>query len=657
MTPKPFLKEIAGILLEPGKFDILSTCVVFPNKRARLYFSKYIGELTVKPVWAPRYFTISELMEKVSGSFYADRLTLLFELFDAYIKVTGSGESFDTFYPYSETLLADFDEIDKYLVNAHDLFRNLSDLKSLDGRFNYLNDDQLAFIRRFWSTFDPERPSEGQSGFVSLWESLSGIYDEFKDRLKGKNLAYEGMAYRNAVENLDTQQSDFGAGKYLIVGFNALNTCEEKLFRYLKNNNQAEFYWDYDSWYTNNEIHEAGYFIRRNLKNFPQTVSFDHDNLTRSPKNVMFIPVASNSRQTAVLPQVLERMAIREPEAIENTALVLADEGLLIPALYAIPGFIKEVNVTMGYPLAGSAVFSLIDSLYSLNRNSRKGNDGKPRWHFTDVLAVISNPMLKKLYGSRVEALKEAALNRHMMYVGPDDIIQDQREDFVFNNALHEDTCSYLVDVFTGIIRLQASGEEKAGMADPLQVELLFQVYTFLIRLQDVLKGRDIFPGTELIFRLIRNMMRKMHVPFSGEPLAGMQILGLLETRTLDFDNVILLSANEGVLPKPADKPSFIPYSLRAGFGLPTPEHHDAIYAYYFYRLIQRATNIALVYDSSSGGMRTGERSRFLHQLYYEMQLPVTEISIESSISTIPVKSISIEKSGTTKRFAQRIFW
>jgi hypothetical protein len=648
MASIPFLKEIAKIILEPGAYDLSTTCVVFPNKRARLYLSKYIGELTDKPVWAPRYLTINDLMEKISGYLFVDRLTLLFELYDVYYKATKSRESFDDFYPYSETLLADFDEIDKYLVNADDLFANLAGLKSIDGRFNYLTDEQVALIRRFWSTFDPERISEGQQVFISLWQALPVVYHELRSRLQSRQMAYEGMAYRRAIENLEEGDTNHALEfqHYLFVGFNALNTCEEKLFRHLKNANRADFFWDYDTWYTNNDIHEAGFFIRKNLKNFPQKKPVNHENLVNEKDQVLFVPVSSNSAQAGILPHLFNKLDLRTSGELENTALVLADESLLISSLYAIPGHVADVNVTMGYPLAGSAIYNLVDSLYELNRNSRKGESGEIRWYFRDVLAVMGNPMLNSFYTDYIEDVRQRITVNQLVYLGETDILHGRSDDLIFNNHLKADACVFLLEIITGIIRQLPALEEKSGYPEPVQLETLFQVYIFLTRLHDTLALQHFVPGADVLFRLIRKMIRTMRIPFSGEPLTGLQVLGILETRTLDFENIILLSANEGILPKPADSPSFIPVNLRAGFDMPTPEHHDAIYAYYFYRLIQRARKIALVFDSSTGGMRTGERSRFLHQLYYEMRLPITEVAIESSIALLPVKPIIIEKSG-----------
>jgi CRISPR/Cas system-associated exonuclease Cas4 (RecB family) len=648
MEPVPFLKEIASFLLKPDAYHLPDTCLVFPNKRARLYLSRYIGEITDKPVWAPQYLTISELMEKASGYLNADRLTLLFELYKVYNKIAGSQENFDAFYPYSETLLADFDEIDKYRIDADDLFNNLAGLKSLDGRFSYLTDEQIALIRRFWNTFDPESTSADQKTFLSLWKLLPDVYREFKNRLHEQHLAYEGMAYRKAIEHItgSSENNSLECHKYLFIGFNALNACEEKLFRHLKNLGRAEFFWDYDSWYVDDEIHEAGHFMRRNLKSFPQSKSISSTNFLNN-KKIYFVPVSSNAGQAGALPFIFNTLGISAQKDKEHTALVMADENLLIPVLYALPADISEVNVTMGYPLSGSVVFNLVDTLFELGRNSKQGKQGITRWYFKDVLAVLGNPLLKPFYHEWAEKTRQKVIEQNLVFIQVADIFGDQRKDPVFMDLSDgTNACQYLLDIITMIIREMAIKQEDKRSSERLQLEMLFQVYTFLVRLQDLLASQGLIPGNEVLFRLIRKMLRTMRLPFSGEPLAGLQVLGLLETRTLDFDNVILLSANEGIIPKAAESPSFIPHSLRAGFGLPTVEHYDSIAAYYFYRLIQRATKVALVYDSSSGGMRTGERSRFLHQLCYEMPQPPMEITPPTSISLVPVKSIVIQKTG-----------
>lgn len=656
MISLPFLKEIAAILLQPGEYDLSGTCVVFPNKRARLYLSKYMGELTNKPVWAPHYLSINELMESLSGYIYADRLTILFELFEIYKLTTGSAEDFDHFFPYAEPLLADFDEIDKYLVNAADLFSNLAGIKNMEASFSYLTEKQIAAIRQFWSTFDPENTSPGQKTFTALWNLLPDMYSGLRDRLAQKGMAYEGMAYRKVSEDLtgNKQMDGFSCQKYLFVGFNALNKCEENLFRYLKNAGKADFYWDYDSWYTNNDIHEAGLFIRRNLGNFPPARQINHENLTAPEKHIYFLPVPSNTGQAESLPYIFEKLGIQSEADAGHTALVLADENLLIPVLYAIPATVPNLNITMGYPLAGSAVFNLVDSLYELGKNRRIIPDAASGYYFKNVLSVLGNPLLKNIFGSQCERVRQLVVEKNLVYLSKDNILPEGGDDVIFQEEVgKQNAVDYLLHIVEYLLR-RLAGKDNDTETDPVQLEILYQVYTFLTRLKDILAHYTFVPEQETLFRLIRRMLRTLHIPFSGEPLSGLQLLGILETRTLDFDHVIILSMNEGVLPRTTAIPSFIPHNLRFGFGMPTPEHHDAMYAYYFYRLIQRASNVVLVYDSSTGGLRTGERSRFLHQLYYELPVPVTEINPVFSIDPLPVLPIVVEKTDDVARFLEK---
>jgi CRISPR/Cas system-associated exonuclease Cas4 (RecB family) len=648
MPANPFLKDIARILIDPVSYDLATTTVVFPNKRAKLYLSKYLGELTTQPLWAPQYLTITELMEKISGFLFADRLYLLFETYGIFSEISGTTESFDSFYPYIDTLLADFDEIDKYLVNADDLFQNLADLKSLDGRFNYLTEDQIDVIRKFWDNFNPEGKSKGQEAFIALWDAIPKVYSQLRSMLQQKQMAYEGMAYRRAVEVLEENeiQPPLTGRKFVFIGFNALNACEERLFRFLKNQGCADFFWDYDTWYTNSDMHEAGYFMRRNIRNFPQTKQTSSENFIHNEySHVLIVPVASNSGQTDMLPEIFSRFGINNQGDYEKTAVVLADENLLIPTLYALPEPVQDVNITMGYPVAGTEVLNLIDLIYELNKNSKKNREGKIRWYFRDVLAVMEHSLIKQHYSETLEKVRQKVLKKNLVFLSFEEIFDNREQgSLIFTDIFQNEPCRMLLEVITDIIRQLPSDVEEKTNKDPVQTEVLFQVYTFLTRFHEILSSKEFKPGSDVVFRLIRKMLRGIHIPFSGEPLAGLQVLGILETRTIDFSNIILLSANEKILPRPSDIPSFIPYNLRKGFGMPTPEQQDAIYAYYFYRMIQRAKNVALIYDCSTGEMRTGERSRFLHQLVYETRLPVQEIHFASFVDRIPAKPILIEK-------------
>lgn len=636
MVATPFLKEIAGFLLEPGKYDLSQTCVVFPNKRARLYLTRYLGELTPDPVWAPRFQTIHELMESLSGWIYADRLTQLFELFRVYARLAGTTDTFDSFTQYAEPLLADFDEIDKYLVDAHDLFSNLEDLKAMEGRFTYLTEEQLDAIRRFWTTFEPE-PTEGQKSFVSLWNLLGPLYTGFREALAEKGLAYEGMACRKVADQLSASPVGlaFACEKFLFVGFNALNKCEERLFRYLKQSGRAEFFWDYDDWYINSEIHEAGFFIRQNIKAFPQEREVNHNNLLSPGKKIQFLSVPSRTGQAGVLPMVFDLLGMPEQE---HTALVLADENLLIPVMYAIPGSVKDLNITMGYPVAGSSVYTLVDTLITLDRN-RRSTDGNDRYYYRDVLSMLGNTLMKSRFSADYYRVREWVATGQPLYLTASEIFAGS--DRISLPGESDPACAYLLGITEELVRFTMKQE-----GDAVQQEILYQLYLFLTRLNDLIGEQDFSPDRETLFRFVKRMLKTLHIPFSGEPLSGLQLLGILETRTLDFDNVIILSMNEGVMPRTTGMNSFIPHGIRFGFGLPVSGHQDSIYAYYFYRLIQRATNVILVYDNSTGGLQTGERSRFLHQLDYELPLPVVKLQPAFAIERLPVPEIRIEKTG-----------
>lgn len=647
MSYTPFLKEIAAHLLESGRYNLNETCMVFPNKRARIYFSKYLGELTDKPIWAPKYMSVNELMEQLSGLVFADKISLVFELYKMYTEITESKETFDLFYPYSETILADFDEIDKYLIDAADLFQNLTALKTLEGRFNYLSDEQVKAIQRFWNTFDPDNISKGQDTFLSIWKVLPDLYKRLRNSLESKGMAYEGMAYRIVADRIRNYETlpVFHYEKYLFVGFNALNACEEKLFRYLKQQNKAFFHYDYDTYYTNNTIHEAGFFIRQNLRNFPPELNTNNENLLKTGKHITFLPVSSNTGQAKAIPSIIKNLGVAADDHTTHTAIVLPDEGILLPVLYSLPAQIETLNITMGYPAAESAAFSLIDSLYELLRNSRTNQQGDILFYYQDILSLVNNPLLQDIYNEDTTGIRKEIENINLAYISAGQISSAKDGNIIFRNQdITDNTSRYLVTVFEFVIRNTLGNEKAKHPAGALQLEALYQVYTLVTRLHDsiVLTKTELAPAT--FFKLVRKILRNHHIPFSGEPLAGLQVMGILETRTLDFENIIVLSMNEGIMPKVQQLSSFIPYSLRYGFGLPTAEHQDSIYAYYFYRLLQRAENIFLLYNSSSDGLRTGERSRFMHQLRYEFPVDVEEKNFIFNVSGIPVKKIQVAK-------------
>ncbi len=652
MPAIPFLRQLAERLMREPHLQPGDICVVFPGKRARLYLNRHLGEMAAGPLWAPRYYSIGELMEEFSPYLYADRLSLVFGLYTVYTGITGSHESFDRFYPYSEVILADFDEVDKYLVDARQLFTNLSQMKDLDGRFGFLSPEQVQAIRRFWSTFDPERTGAGQEAFLSLWKALPEVYAAFRESLHAKGIAYEGMAYRAVADRVREGRTEgmLRYRKYLFAGLNALSPSEETLLLWMKKEGVAEFYYDYDDWYVGDGEHEAGHFIRRNLKLLPPAADVSHDSL-KEPKDIRFVAVASETGQANLLPTVFSWLGKGDGAYAGRTAVVLADESLLMPVLSALSEEEAPLNVTMGYPVASSAVYSLAGSLHQLVRNRRADEGGVVRFREADLRAVMSNPLIASHFSDSLADIRARLVKGNICWVAKDDLPEGHElVSLIYGvpsphaadaSAFHAGR--YLLDIVDWLVRDAVRGGS-AHPAGSLQLEILYRVLLFLTRLNDLIDTASVRISPDTLFRLVRRMMRTMRIPFSGEPLAGLQVMGLLETRCLDFDNVIMLSMNESVIPGSEAGSSFIPRSLRYGFGMPTAEHHDAVISYTFYRLIQRASKVVLVYNSTASAMQTGERSRLLHQLYYELPVQPLELVPRFTISRLPLGPIRVSK-------------
>jgi len=642
-----FLQDIASQLFSKYKDVLADICIVFPNKRARLYFNKYLSELTDKPLWSPEYYTINELMQHLSGLQVADPLTRIFELYYTFKRVTQSPESFDDFYFYLEILLADFDDIDKNLVEPADIFQNLAKIKNIETYFNYLTDNQIEIIRRFWNTFLPVNISEDQKNFLSLWESMYKIYTAFNDALRNKNLAYEGMAYKEVINKINSDKlNNLNAQKYIFVGFNALNKCERQLFRLLLNAGKAEFYWDYDDYYINNTIHEAGYFLRNNIKEFPAPVnSLKHNNISQQEKKISFISVPSNIGQAKIISRCMEKIGNLQDIDLNKTVIILADENLLLPVLNSIPEEINEINVSMGYPFKETSVYSFIEKLVDTHRNKRINSKGQIQFYYKDVISLLKLPVFIDIMQEEINTLIHKITSQNKVFISIDELrTSDILADIFIDIQEPKDIPSYILRILEVIIGNYKQKKSEVNTEIKVELDFIYNAYIYIQRFKEILQNTTIEFSANTLFKLLINILKRLSIPFSGEPLAGLQIMGILETRTLDFDNVIMLSLNEGIFPKSLNIPSFIPFSLRYGFELPTPEHQDAIYAYYFYRLIQRSKNIFLVYNSRTDGLFTGERSRFMHQIFYESVFKVNEESFTYDISPVTKKSIAARK-------------
>lgn len=635
-----FLQEVARDVYQKYGASVSDVTLVFPNRRSGLFFRKYLAEMINNPVWSPEITTISDLMQQISGIQKADPLSLVFDLYEIFKKEKKTPETFDEFYLWGEMLLKDFDDIDKYLADASDVFRNLSELKSIEDHFSYLTEEQIAAIRQFWDTLVMPSYSPEQQDFVSVWRILNQVYRKLNDSLTDEGLGYEGAIYRRAVEKIQTASVDFQS-PYVFVGFNALTPAERKLFKHLKQLKLASFYWDYDEFYMK-PGHEAGYFIRRNIKEFPGE-ELDFKPAFNYEEPVQFIDASYDTAEAKVLDHLLssEKDERKEPN---KQAVILPEERLLLPALSALPDEMKEVNITMGYPVSVTPTFSFLQTLLSLQDNARS-RDGKISFYYKDVMAVLNHQYLSVVKDEKVEEVIKEIRTRNKIYIPEDELKISPllKGIFIYVEESHS-VSDYLLENYYNFYRQLKQLVDEEDQPLQLELESIYQVYLSVKRMKEIFSVRSTRVKRETYWRILERILGNQTISFRGEPLAGLQIMGLLETRALDFEELVILSMNEGVFPKKDHANSFIPYNLRKGFGLPTFEYNDAIYAYYFYRLLQRAKKVKLVYNSTASGTQTGEMSRFLYQIKYGNSIPVEERTMISDIKVPGNKPVKVAK-------------
>ena len=618
-----FLHHVAASLLQRYGNDMSRLTVVFPGKRAGLFLDQALADLSPIPVWSPQYITISELFEQASPYATTDSIEGVARLYASYCRCMEDPWPLDRFYSWGEILLSDFDDIDKHLVNPHQLFTNIADIRELDD-ISYLTDEQQAALRQFFANFSIEAATELKQQFLRLWSHMADIYDDLQQQMHLAGVMYEGALQRDVIARLrqadaaDEPFSGLDDGRtFAIVGFNVLSRVEEALFDRLQRRGQAHFYWDYDSLYVSaSKGHEAGFFVQHNLQRYGNELAPDcFDNLS-TPPAITIIAASSENAQARYIPTWLADTKATSPHDAprENeSAIVLANEQLLQPVLHSIPvgdeaTAPRAVNITMGYPLSATPVYSLVDSLLALQTDGY--DTRRQRFRIAYVRTMRRHPFTRYL--------PDATL-----------FVPTFQADSPDGTEATLRLLDYLLGVLTAIPR----SADAAQHLDTLNVEAVFQAYTAIVRLRDLVatpvtaegSASSLLPvGPLLMRRLVRAVLQSRSIPFHGEPATGLQVMGVLETRALDFRHVLLLSAGEGFLPRTGADSSLIPYNLREAFGLTTLRHKVAVYAYYFYRLLQRAETVTILYNESNIGLRQNEMSRFIRQLMAETDFPLT---------------------------------
>lgn len=638
---KTFLEYVAEDLLKKYGTDLSRITLVFPNKRASLFLNEHLARMADGPLWSPVYTTISQLFRDRSEWVVADNIKLVCDLYRIYVQCTGTTETLDHFYGWGMLMLSDFDDIDKNLADATDVFRNLSNIHELDD-VSYLSQEQREVLKRFFSNFSDDYNTELKNRFLQLWQNFGNIYNSFNAHLQEEGLAYEGALYREVVNN---DLATYDADTYIFVGFNMLQKVEQKLFTLLAKAGKAKFYWDFDRYYMEGANNEAGYYIRQYLETFPNEL-FNRDdeiyNNFRTEKELRFISASTETIQGRFVGHWLQNEDF--VRAGRKTAVVLCDENLLQTVVHSLPSEVENVNITTGFPLAQSPVSSFVNAL--INLQTIGYTKSAERYRLQYVRAVLRHPYSLFLSDNCTEQLR-ALEEHHTYYPSRQEMAVDKGLTLIFAN-LEEgvaDVQTYHAKLVDWILSmLKTVGKRTQETDDHLMKEAIYRMYTLFNRLHELIVSGDLSVDLITLLRLITQLVQSTSIPFHGEPAIGLQVMGVLETRNIDFDNVLLLSCNEGNMPKGVNDASFIPYAIRKAHSLTTIDHKVAIYSYYFHRLLQRAQNITILYNNATEDGHTGEMSRFMLQMLVESGHKIERLSLQAGQMPNVLQPHAVEK-------------
>lgn len=636
---KSFLTYVAQDIIQKYGNNLSDIAIVFPNKRASLFLNEQLARLVSHPLWSPTYITISDLFRQHTTLKVGDPIKLVCDLHKSFVECTGIEETLDHFYGWGQLLIADFDDVDKNMASARQLFANLSDIHELDD-VSYLTEEQKEIIKKFFSNFSDDHNTELKKRFLQLWSHFYDIYTNFNQRLEAQNLAYEGALYRRVVED---ESLEFRHKKYLFVGFNMMQCVEQKLCSRLQKEGKAAFYWDFDKYYMK-DGNEAGYYIRQLMSTFGNELDYLSDtelyDSFDSTKDITYISAPTDNIQARYIHSWL--MQNERYKQGRSTAIVLADESLLPTVIHSLPEEVESVNITLGYPLQQTPFYSLIQTLTDLQTLGYDKDRDCYRLRYVNY--VLRHPYAQYISSAYAELMGELHdkkiffLSRKWLCQKEDEGLEILFQEMSSGENFNLSLVQYLLDVLKNI------GTQARTLDDPLFQESLFRTYTLVNRLHELIQSGDLIVDIITLQHLLLQLMQTTTIPFHGEPAEGIQIMGVLETRNLDFDHIIVLSASEGNLPKGVNDSSFIPYSLRKAYGLTTVDNKVAIFSYYFHRMLQRSADITLTYNNSTEDGHTGEMSRFMLQLLVESKHQVKTAALSSGQVPLPPDQKKIEK-------------
>ena len=697
---KTFLEYVAEDIISKYGTDLSRIAVVFPNKRAALFLNEHLARIAGQPVWSPAYITISDLFRQHTDLKTADPIKLICDIHKSFTKCTGIDETLDHFYGWGQLLLADFDDIDKNMADADSIFCNLKDIHELDD-ISYLDDEQKEMLARFFANFSDDIDSELKKRFLSLWSHFGDIYHDYNRRLTEQGIGYEGAIYRKVASE---QTLHLKYDKYLFVGFNLLQKVERVLFSRLMKEGKAKFYWDFDEYYMPSPSHHlttspshhlttspsqqlsggalvssaptnlntspsqhlsGGALVSSaptnlntspsqhlNLSDFPNELDNTDPDIyanMRRPKRIRFISSPTENAQARFASNWL--LENDRYKAGRKTAVVMCDESILLPLMHSLPPEADKVNITSGFPLAMTPVASLVMLLFDLYTLGlrKKGTAFNPHY----LKKLMAHPYAHHLQEVHLKGV-------HLSQVHQEEQVHQPNSKFDNSSSAQPTIQNSKLKTQNSILHHIATLIKQVGIAtkpegDPLTQESVFRMYTILNRLATLADSGDLLVDNTTLRRLVSQLVSTSSIPFHGEPVVGVQIMGVLETRNIDFDHLLLLSCNEGNMPKGINDSSFIPYTIRKAHHLTTIDNKVALYSYYFHRLLQRAGDITIAYNNSTDNGHTGEMSRFMLQLLVESGQKIDHYSLTAKNHPTPLMPKPIQKDETTLSKLQQI--
>ena len=631
---RSFLKTTAEKIL--ADYQVLDQLVlVLPNRRAGLFLAKHLGTLITEPQWMPQIRTIEDVFYGLAGQKPTDQLTLIFELYKVYSSLNTSPEPFDRFYYWGEMILKDFNDLDNFMVDAARLYHQLEEVKEFENDLTYMTEGQVQLIQQFWKSFEVKDKVQ-QDKFLRFWKQLRPLYEKFHSALLVSGYSYSGMLYRRVSERLNDIAKP--ESKYVFIGFNAFSTTEEKLIKHYIAEFGADIIWDVDAYYLEDARQEAGLFFRQYRKDkvFGPTFSKSLEKRVTEKKGVIKVhAVPLKITQANLVGKLVE--AVGDDEALEETVIILPEEQLLFPVLHALPPTVDKINVTMGYPVKNAPAYGFLESLLELQQYLSL-KEGKVVFYHKAVRGILSSNYFRSWNNDFVSSQLRHIEETNQVYVSAESLaVGGELARLVFDKVEVDGLFTYLKEVIKALANHLDLPE--------LQQSYLYQCYKQLTRLDELFRKEDgLSIGLDFYMRLFKQVFREVKLPFEGEPLEGLQVMGVLETRNLDFKRVIICNMNEGNFPPASNMNSMVPFNLRRAFGLPVQEQNDAIYAYTFYRLLHCADEVHLIFSTESDEGKAGEKSRYIQQLALESGLEVKEQTVYVPVDLQPSAPIVIPK-------------